>query len=59
MWKIIIYDDYCQDMLSTLFKIGNLRAKNITLHLNLKSKREKINGVNTIYFVQPLTENVD
>jgi len=33
--------------------------KNITLHLNLHSQRDKIHGVNTIYYIQPTKANID
>lgn len=35
VWKILIFDQFCQESLSTLFKVGNLRDENVTLHLNI------------------------
>jgi Proteins involved in synaptic transmission and general secretion, Sec1 family len=59
VWKILIFDHFCQESLSTIFKVGNLRDENITLHLNLHSQRDKIHGVNTIYYIQPTEANID
>ena len=39
-------------------KVGHLRDENVTLHLNINTLREKIHGVNTIYFIQPTEENL-
>ena len=33
IWKIIVFDDFVKDLLSTLFKVGFLREQNITLNL--------------------------
>jgi len=59
IWKILVFDNFCQESLSTIFKVGNLRDENITLHLPLHSQRDKIHGVNTIYYVQPIEENIN
>lgn len=32
-WKILVYDDYCQNILAPLFNVQELREKGITLHL--------------------------
>lgn len=58
IWKILVFDTFCQESLGTIFKVGNLRDENITLHLNLHSQRDKIHGVNTIYYMQPTEENI-
>ncbi len=59
IWKILVFDNFCQESLSTIFKVGNLRDENITLHLPLHSSKDKIHGVNTIYYVQPTEENIN
>ena len=59
IWKILVFDKFGQESLSTIFKVGNLRDENITLHLNLHSQRDKIHGVNTIYYIQPTEENIE
>ena len=32
-WKILIYDHFCRDLLSTLMKVGDLRKHGVTLHM--------------------------
>ena len=49
-WKVLIYDDYTQNIL-TNFKTGDLREHNVTLHLHVKQQKEKLIGVNIIYFI--------
>ncbi|KAJ6247736.1 sec1 family domain-containing protein [Anaeramoeba flamelloides] len=57
-WKILIYDTRCQSMLLPLFKVQDLKDLGITLHFNIKSKRESIKDVPAIYFVAPTEENL-
>jgi hypothetical protein len=33
VWKILVYDSYCRDILATLMKVGDLRQYGITLHM--------------------------
>ncbi|KAJ3426910.1 sec1 family domain-containing protein [Anaeramoeba flamelloides] len=58
-WKILIYDTRCQSMLLPLFKVQDLKDLGITLHFNIKSKRESIKDVPAIYFVAPTEENLN
>jgi len=44
-------------VLSTLFKVGSLRELKISMHMNIKSKKQPIKGINTIYFLEPTEEN--
>jgi hypothetical protein len=32
-WKILIYDSFCQDLLSPIINVQELRKKGITLHM--------------------------
>ena len=57
--KFFVYDMHCQKIIATLFKTGDLRDQYFTLHLCINDKRDKINGVNAVYFVQPTAENID
>lgn len=38
-------------------KVGNLRDCNITLHLNLNSKREIVPDIAAVYLIEPKEEN--
>jgi hypothetical protein len=33
VWKILVYDSYCRDILAPLMKVGDLRQYGVTLHL--------------------------
>ena len=58
IWKVLIYDKFCSNVLSTLFKVGNFWNENVTLHLGIQSNREKLYGIKVLYFVQPTDDNV-
>lgn len=58
-WKVLIYDKYCRDIISPLFKVGQLKQMNVTLYMMLHSERERIPDVPAIYFIQPTEANVD
>lgn len=58
VWKVLLYDDYCRDILAPLLKVGELRKQGITLHLSLHGDRQAIPDVPAIYFVSPTRENV-
>lgn len=55
IWKILISDSFCENMISTILKVGNLRELNITLHLHLSQKGEKkekkLHGAKVYYLV--------
>ena len=58
-WKVLIYDKYCRDIISPLFKVGQLKQMNVTLYMMLHSERQRIPDVPAIYFVQPTEANID
>lgn len=59
-WKILIYDDQCQESLSTIFKVGDLRNQNVTVYFNINDpKREKLQGIDVVYFITPTQQNID
>lgn len=58
-WKIIIYDEYCREIIAPLFSVQELQSFGITLYLLLKNKRQKIPNVPAIYFIQPKKTNLD
>lgn len=33
VWKVLLYDDYCHNVLAPLLKVGELRKQGITLHM--------------------------
>lgn len=58
-WKVLIYDQYCSDLLSPLLSVADLRKLGITLHLQIKQKRDKVSDTPAIYFVTPTQQNID
>eukprot|EP01083_Nonionella_stella_P245196 852552_1 len=44
-WKIIIYDEYCRDILTPLFSVQELQSKGITLYLLINKNRQQIPNV--------------
>lgn len=44
-------------MIAPVMKVGSLRDCNITLHLNINSKREAVPDIPAIYVVEPTEEN--
>jgi len=57
-WKVLIYDDFCRDILSTLIKKGDLMKMGITVHMSLTSDRQGIPDVPAIYFISPEPRNM-
>lgn len=59
IWKILIYDRVCQNMLSPLVKVGSLRQHGVTLNLLLEAERSPVTDVPVVYIVEPSMENID
>jgi len=57
-WKILIYDDVGQNIISPLLSVAELRSLGITLYLPFKSNRDQVPDVAAVYFVAPTEENV-
>ena len=58
LWKVLILDTFCRDILAPLFKVGDLRQEGVTLHMMLHSQRDQIPDVPSIYFVSPNSDNI-
>ncbi|OMJ27639.1 Protein sly1, partial [Smittium culicis] len=58
VWKILVLDEFCRDIISTLLKVSDLRENGITVHMMLDSPRSRIPDVPAIYLVQPTSKNV-
>ena len=58
-WKILIYDQACQNILAPLFNVSQLQSFGITLYLLIDSKRQKVPNVPALYFVEPTISNLD
>ncbi|KAL7711653.1 Sec1 family protein [Entamoeba marina] len=58
-WKVIIFDQFCSDLLSLQLRIGEVRKYGVTLMLQIDASRQSIDDVPAIYFIQPTKENIE
>ncbi|GFQ01862.1 sec1 family transport protein sly1 [Phtheirospermum japonicum] len=58
VYKILIYDRFCQDILSPLIHVKDLRKHGITLYFLLDKERNPVHDVPAVYFLQPTPANV-
>lgn len=49
IWKVLILDKTGMSIVSSVLRVSDLRAKGITLHLSLATKRASIPDVSTLY----------
>lgn len=55
-WKVLVYDDYCKDIMTPLLTVNDLRKQGVTLNLSLGAVRQPISDVPAVYFIQPNAE---
>ncbi|XP_047308339.1 SEC1 family transport protein SLY1-like [Impatiens glandulifera] len=58
VYKILIYDKFCQDILSPLIHVKDLRKHGITLYFLIDKDRKPVHDVPAVYFVQPTQLNI-
>ncbi|KAL7111057.1 hypothetical protein ACP275_05G064000 [Erythranthe tilingii] len=58
VYKILIYDRFCQDILSPLIHVKDLRKHGITLYFLLDKDRNPVHDVPAVYFLRPTPSNV-
>ncbi|KAL2634478.1 hypothetical protein R1flu_005957 [Riccia fluitans] len=58
VYKVLILDRFCRDILSPLIRVNDLRKHGITLYLMIESERQNIPDVPAIYFVQASAGNI-
>eukprot|EP01117_Protostelium_nocturnum_P005314 TRINITY_DN1934_c0_g1_i2.p1 TRINITY_DN1934_c0_g1~~TRINITY_DN1934_c0_g1_i2.p1 ORF type:complete len:631 (-),score=160.07 TRINITY_DN1934_c0_g1_i2:54-1946(-) len=57
-WKLLVYDEFCRDIVAPLLRVGDLRKHGVTLHLSLMGERQAVADVPAVYFVLPTKENI-
>jgi len=57
-WKVLIYDNYCKEVVAPLLRIGGLRNHGVTLHLNIENARQPVADVPAVYFLEPTEKNI-
>nr|XP_043617042.1 SEC1 family transport protein SLY1 [Erigeron canadensis] len=58
VYKILIYDKFCQDILSPLAHVKDLRKHGVTLYYLIDKNREPVADVPAVYFVKPTHHNI-
>ncbi|CAI9786433.1 unnamed protein product [Fraxinus pennsylvanica] len=58
VYKILIYDRFCQDILSPLIHVKDLRKHGVTLYFLVDKDRKPVHDVPAVYFVQPTQLNI-
>ncbi|XP_075500960.1 SEC1 family transport protein SLY1-like [Primulina tabacum] len=58
VYKILIYDSFCQDILSPLIHVKDLRKHGVTLYFLLDKDRNPVHDVPAVYFLQPTPHNI-
>lgn len=59
VYKILIFDRFCQNILSPLIHVKDLRKHGITLFFLIDKDRKPVHDVPAVYFVQPSKINID
>ncbi|KAI7897405.1 Sec1-like protein [Mucor mucedo] len=58
VWKVLIFDKFGQDIISSIMRVNDLRENGITVHMLLSQDRSPLPDVPAVYFVEPTSENV-
>ncbi|KXS21864.1 Sec1-like protein [Gonapodya prolifera JEL478] len=58
VWKVLVYDQMGQDVISPLLKVNQLRERGITVHMPLNSERQPIPEVPAVYLIEPTSQNI-
>lgn len=58
VYKILIYDKFCQDILSPLIHVKDLRKHGVTLYFLIDKNRKPVADVPAVYFVRPSEHNI-
>lgn len=58
VYKILIYDRFCQNILSPLIHVKDLRKHGVTLYFLIDKDRKPVHDVPAVYFVQASQQNM-
>ncbi|KAJ9049245.1 Vesicle trafficking between the ER and Golgi, variant 2 [Entomophthora muscae] len=59
LWKVLLFDENCQKLISLILRVNDLREHGVTLHMPIRAARNAIADVPAIYFVKPTQENIE
>ncbi|KAK2705954.1 protein sly1 homolog [Artemia franciscana] len=57
-WKMLIYDQFSQEIIANLFLQKELNEMGVLMHMSLHSSREPVPESPCVYFCQPTSENI-
>ncbi|CAH8363622.1 unnamed protein product [Eruca vesicaria subsp. sativa] len=57
-FKVLIYDDFCKDVIAPLIGVKELRRQRVTLQLPIHDNERKHVPTVAVYFVQPTETNI-
>ncbi|SAM03181.1 hypothetical protein [Absidia glauca] len=58
VWKVLVFDKFGQDVVSSIMRVNDLRENGITVHMLLNQDRSSLPDVPAIYFIEPTSENI-
>ncbi|KAH3767369.1 Suppressor of ypt1 [Pelomyxa schiedti] len=58
-WKVVVFDQYCGDVLALLLRVGDFRNNGVTLTMPIDSDRQPIPDAPAIYFMRPTQNNIE
>ncbi|KAI8984658.1 Sec1-like protein [Mycotypha africana] len=58
VWKVLIFDKFGQDIISSIMRVNDLRENGVTVHMLLSQDRSPLPDVPAIYFVEPTSDNI-
>lgn len=57
-WKVLVFDDFSRDVVSSVLRVNDLRAWGVTIYLSINTTRHMIPDVPVIYLVEPTAANL-
>ncbi|KAI8344316.1 Sec1-like protein [Chlamydoabsidia padenii] len=58
VWKVLVFDKFGQDVVSSIMRVNDLRENGITVHMLLNQERSSLPDVPAIYFIEPTSDNI-
>ncbi|KAF9741439.1 hypothetical protein PMIN06_003371 [Paraphaeosphaeria minitans] len=58
IWKVLVFDDFSRDVVSSVLRVNDLRAWGVTIYLSINTTRHMIPDVPVIYLIEPTAENL-
>ncbi|POS74917.1 hypothetical protein DHEL01_v206695 [Diaporthe helianthi] len=57
-WKVLVFDDLGQDVISSVLRVSDLRSLGVTIHLKVTAQRAPIPDVPVVYLLEPNAQNL-